>query len=84
MSTQKIKRSPDGPGDLCGPTEAAQILGVERTRVPRWFKEGLMPPPVSRLKIGVVWLRVDIEAKRVELDKAKAEKEAAKKAKAAA
>lgn len=80
MSSVNITPNPTAPGDLCGPLEAAEILGVERTRVPRYHREGKMPDPVAVLKIGTVWLRADIEKMKAERD---AEAERREKAKAA-
>lgn len=60
MAKVEIRRDPTGPGDLCGPTEAAEILGVERTRIPRWRNKGIMPDPVAVLKTAPVWLRADL------------------------
>lgn len=64
MSTCKIKRDPNGPGDLVGSVEAAEILGVERTRIARYRKTGQMPEPVAQLRATAVWLRADVEALR--------------------
>jgi predicted DNA-binding transcriptional regulator AlpA len=49
-------------GDLVGTAEAAEILGVERSRIGKWIKRGRMPKPVARLAAGPVWLTEDIRA----------------------
>lgn len=60
-----LKRAPEGePGDLCGVQEAADILGVERTRIARYRNTGVMPVPFSTLAATDVWLRTDIERLR--------------------
>lgn len=56
-----IQRTPDGPGDLVGAVEASEILGVERTRIARYVRTGVMPSPVSKLRATAVWLRADVE-----------------------
>jgi hypothetical protein len=57
-----IRRCPDGEGDLCGAKGASEILGVERTRIARWQKLGMLPEPFGRFPSGPVWLRSEIEA----------------------
>jgi predicted DNA-binding transcriptional regulator AlpA len=57
----EIRRSPDGPGDLVGAVEASEILKVERTRIARYVKTGVMPKPVAKLRATSVWLRADVE-----------------------
>lgn len=47
--------------DLVGTAEAAAILNVERPRIGRWKKTGVMPPTVADLQAGPVWRRRDIE-----------------------
>ena len=59
--TVQIRRSPNGPGDLVGAVEASEILDVERTRVARYMKNGVMPAPVAKLRASSVWLRSDVE-----------------------
>ena len=56
-----IQRSPNAPGDLVGAVEASEILGVERTRIARYVKTGVMPEPVSKCRATKVWLRRDVE-----------------------
>ena len=56
-----IQRSPNAPGDLVGAVEASEILGVERTRIARYVKTGVMPDPVSKCRATKVWLRRDVE-----------------------
>jgi len=49
------------PEDIVGSVEAAEILGVERTRVARYRKTGVLPTPWRELRATPVWLRKDIE-----------------------
>lgn len=56
-----IRRCPRKPGDLVGAAEAADILGVERTRISRYRRTGVMPDPVSELRATPVWHRHDVE-----------------------
>lgn len=56
-----IRRTPEEPGDLVGAVEASEILGVERTRIARYVRTGVMPRPVSKLRATSVWLRSDVE-----------------------
>lgn len=67
-----IEPDAEGPGDLCGVKEAATICQVERTRIARWQKLEMMPPPLAKLASGPVWLRRDID----QLAKRRAEKRA--------
>ena len=48
------------PLDIVGTAEAAEILGVERPRIGRWIKRGVMPPVVAQLQATPVWYRKDI------------------------
>ena len=48
-------------GELVGAKEAAEILGVERTRIARYQREGKMPPKVEQLGSGPVFLRKEVE-----------------------
>lgn len=57
-----VRRTPSEPGDLVGAVEASEILGVERTRIARYVKTGVMPEPVAKLRATRVWLRTDVEA----------------------
>lgn len=43
--------------DVVGAQEAAQILGVEVTRIWRWRNEGRLPPVAADLKATPVWRR---------------------------
>ena len=54
--------------DLVGTAEAAAILGVERPRIARWRKRGLMPDTVVRLQATPVWEREHVEALRSWVD----------------
>jgi predicted site-specific integrase-resolvase len=49
------------PLDIVGTAEVATILGVERPRIGRWIKRGVMPPTVANLQATPVWDRRDIE-----------------------
>jgi hypothetical protein len=49
------------PLDLVGTAEAAEMLGVERPRIGRWKKSGVLPDPVAELAAGPVWFRDQIE-----------------------
>jgi hypothetical protein len=46
--------------DIVGTAEAAEILGVERPRIGRWIKRGVMPPSAAELAATPVWHRKDI------------------------
>lgn len=56
-----IRRTPQEAGDLVGAFEASEILGVERTRIARYVRTGVMPEPVAHLRATKVWLRSDVE-----------------------
>lgn len=55
--------------ELLGTAEAAELLGVERPRIGRWRKVGIMPEPVADLKSGPVWLRSQIEGVQEERER---------------
>jgi hypothetical protein len=46
--------------DIVGTAEAAELLGVERPRIGRWIKRGVMPPTAAMLQATPVWQRKDI------------------------
>jgi hypothetical protein len=46
--------------DIVGTAEAARILDVERPRIGRWIKRGVMPPTAAKLDATPVWHRKDI------------------------
>lgn len=71
VASVTIKRSPGSAGDLVGAKEASEILGVERTRIARYMKTGVMPQPVSTLRATSVWLRRDVEKFAEEREKSK-------------
>ena len=50
--------------DVVGTAEVAELLGVERPRIGRWIKRGVMPPTAVRLQATPVWHRKDIEKMR--------------------
>jgi hypothetical protein len=63
--------------ELVGTYEAAEILGVERSRIARWLKENSrgkpkIPEPVVRLACGPIWLKADIVRAKPEIEKRKA------------
>lgn len=47
--------------DLVGTAEAAKILDVERPRIAKWRRLGLLPEPVAEVASGPIWLRSQIE-----------------------
>lgn len=55
-------RSETAEGDIMGPHAVADYMGVVRTMVPRWYKQGKMPQPISVQITGPLWHRDDIEA----------------------
>lgn len=71
-----IRRTPEKAGDLVGAVEASEILKVERTRVARYVKTGVMPKPVVKLRATTVWLRKDVERLAAERDREKKRREA--------
>jgi hypothetical protein len=50
--------------ELVGTGEAAVILSVEKPRLAKWIRNGLVPTPVAILGSGPVWLRSQIIAVR--------------------
>ena len=50
--------------DVVGTAEVAELLGVERPRIGRWIKRGVMPPTAARLSATPIWHRKDIEKMR--------------------
>lgn len=71
----RIRRTPDESGDLVGSREAAEILGVERTRIARYKRMGWMPEPVADLRATPVWLRSEVVALRDRLREEHASKD---------
>lgn len=72
------------PGDLFGPAKAADYLGVNRTTISRWKREGYMPEPYADLGTEgtwTVWTRAQLEALKAQRD---AEEAAARRSPAAA
>lgn len=47
--------------DLLGVSETAELLGVERTRIARYLRQGYLPKPWQYTKATKLWLRRDIE-----------------------
>lgn len=58
---------PEGD-QLVGTAEAADILGVERPRIAKWRRKGILPPPLAELASGPVWLASQIESALPEAD----------------
>lgn len=50
------------PGDLVGPWEVAEILGVSRQRFQQLTRYPTFPKPFQVLRGGKIWLRADVEA----------------------
>jgi len=46
--------------ELMGAYEIAEFLGVQPAVVYNWYKRGLLPLPVARLRMGPVWIRSQI------------------------
>jgi predicted DNA-binding transcriptional regulator AlpA len=61
--------------DIVGTREAAEMLGVERTRIGRWLRLGRMPEPLARLHATPIWLRKDLEKFRDRLVRERAERQ---------
>lgn len=70
-----VHRTPSEAGDLVGAVEASEILNVERTRVSRYIKTGVMPPPLAKLRATSVWLREDVEKFAAQRREAKVKRE---------
>lgn len=49
---------------MVGTAEVAKILNVERPRIGRWIKRGVMPPTAAHLQATPIWHRKDIEKMR--------------------
>lgn len=49
------------PGELLGAKEVAELLGVDRTTVSRWLRDGYLPEPFQHVAAGPLWLRPAIE-----------------------
>lgn len=60
QSKPEMRVKPSRPLDLVGTREAAELLGVERTRIGRWLRSGRMPEPLVRLNATPIWLRADV------------------------
>jgi hypothetical protein len=63
-----IDRLPEDDDTLVGTAEAAEILGVERPRIAKWLRNGVIPTPLAKTAMGPVWLRSQIEAALPEAD----------------
>jgi len=50
--------------DVVGTAEVADMLKVERPRIGRWVRRGVMPPTAAMLAATPVWYRKDIERMR--------------------
>jgi hypothetical protein len=53
---------------LVGSKEAAELLGVERPRIGRLQRQGVMPEPLFELAAGPVWLRSQVESVREHIE----------------
>ena len=47
--------------EMVGQNEIAELAGVALVTVRKWRQRHAFPAPVSRLAIGPVWLRTDVE-----------------------
>lgn len=54
---------------LVGTAEAARMLGVERPRIGRWLKSGLMPEPAVKTAATPLWTTAQIESIQGEREK---------------
>jgi hypothetical protein len=53
---------------LVGSKEAAELLGVERPRIGRLQRQGVMPEPLFELAAGPVWLQSQVESVREHIE----------------
>jgi len=53
-------------GDMLGPKEAAELLGVNRTTVSRWNRDSYLPAPFQMLGNTPMWTREALEAFKVQ------------------
>jgi predicted site-specific integrase-resolvase len=51
-----------------GTSEAALLLGVEKPRIGRYRRTGLMPEPVAELRATAIWRTKDVLALKAALD----------------
>src|SRR5207344_2909822 len=66
--TSVIDRLPLDDDTLVGTAEAAEILRVERPRIAKWRRNGVIPTPLADTASGPIWLRSQIEAAVPEAD----------------
>lgn len=52
---QRGSHEPAPPMDLAGTSEAANILGVDKSQIGRWRRRGVFPEPAWRLAATPVW-----------------------------
>jgi predicted DNA-binding transcriptional regulator AlpA len=52
------------PGDIFGPTQAADYLGIDRTTLARWNRDGYLPKPLQRVGGADAWTREALDAFR--------------------
>lgn len=64
--TVRISRDP-AVQDIVGVAQAAEIIGVEPTRIARYVKAGWMPPHIKVVGKTKIWVTADIEAVAVEI-----------------
>lgn len=52
--------------DVVGTAEVAELLGVDRSQIGRWRRNGQFPEPAHRLAAGPFWYRSDVAKLAVE------------------
>jgi len=52
--------------DLLGTAEVEELLGVPRSTITRWLRDGKMPRPEAKLRATPVWKRTHIERFKAE------------------
>jgi hypothetical protein len=51
--------------EFVGTKEASELLGVERPRIGRYLRKGIMPEPIGVVSKGIpFWLKADVEPLR--------------------
>jgi len=66
--TSVMDMLPPDNDTLVGTAEAAEILGVERPRIAKWRRNGVIPAPLADTASGPIWLRSQILAAVPEAD----------------
>lgn len=67
-STTDVIASALADDPLVGSKEAAELLGVERPRIGRLQRQGVMPEPLFELAAGPVWLQSQVESVREHIE----------------